>query len=87
MEKTQRAPYLVNCDTMKIRAINAYKVNVPFKFTWCHSKKDPRSTDNIVLEIVGADEALRGYGEGAPRPYITGNPRQRHRWRKALVST
>jgi muconate cycloisomerase len=57
---------------MKISAINAYKVVLPFKFTFSHSQKDARSVDNIVVEILTYEDGLRGYGEGGPRPYVTG---------------
>ncbi|MBW2173287.1 MAG: hypothetical protein JRF64_01320 [Deltaproteobacteria bacterium] len=57
---------------MNIRAINAYKVTLPFKFTFSHSQKDARSVDNIVVEILTHEEGVRGYGEGGPRPYVTG---------------
>lgn len=57
---------------MKISAINVYKVILPFKATFSHSQKDARSADNIVVEIVTNENGLRGYGEGAPRPYVTG---------------
>jgi muconate cycloisomerase len=57
---------------MKISAINAYKITLPFKGTFSHSQKDARSVDNIVVEILTYEQELRGYGEGGPRPYVTG---------------
>ncbi|NVL90566.1 MAG: hypothetical protein HWN69_06150 [Desulfobacterales bacterium] len=57
---------------MKIKAINVYKVNLPFKFTFSHSQKNARSVDNIVVEILTYEQGLVGYGEGGPRPYVTG---------------
>jgi muconate cycloisomerase len=61
---------------MKISAINAYKVTLPFKAAFSHSQKDARSVDNIVVEIVTHKNGLRGYGEGAPRPYVTGETQE-----------
>ena len=57
---------------MKIRTINAHKVTLPFKATFSHSQKNATSVDNIVVEVVTYENGLRGYGEGAPRPYVTG---------------
>jgi muconate cycloisomerase len=57
---------------MNIRTINAYKVTLPFKATFSHSQKNATSVDNIVVEVVTYENGLRGYGEGAPRPYVTG---------------
>jgi len=57
---------------MKISAINVYKVALPFQLTFSHSQKDARSVDNIVVEILAYEQGLRGYGEGGPRPYVTG---------------
>ncbi len=57
---------------MKISAINVYKVNLPFKLTFAHSQKEARSADNIVVEILTHEGGHVGYGEGGPRPYVTG---------------
>ncbi|MBW2566128.1 MAG: hypothetical protein JRE24_04415 [Deltaproteobacteria bacterium] len=61
---------------MKISAINAYKITLPFKGTFSHSQKDARSVDNIVVEILTYEQELRGYGEGGPRPYVTGETQE-----------
>ena len=61
---------------MKISAINVYKVNLPFKLTFSHSQKNARSVDNIVVEIFVHEEGLRGYGEGGPRLYVTGETQE-----------
>jgi muconate cycloisomerase len=57
---------------MKISSVNVYKITLPFQFTFSHSQKDARSVDNIVVEILTHSQGLRGYGEGGPRPYVTG---------------
>jgi L-alanine-DL-glutamate epimerase-like enolase superfamily enzyme len=57
---------------MKIDAINIYKVALPFKFSFSHARKTAESVDNIVVELIGPEQKLRGYGEGGPRPYVTG---------------
>ncbi len=61
---------------MKIKAINVYKVNLPFKFIFSHSQKDARAADNIVVEILAYEQGLAGYGEGGPRPYVTGETQE-----------
>jgi len=57
---------------MKISSINVHKVTLPFRFTFSHSQKDAQSVDNIVVEILTDERGLTGYGEGGPRPYVTG---------------
>lgn len=57
---------------MKISAINAYKVHLPFKLPFSHSQKNATSVDNVVVEIITSEPELTGYGEGGPRPYVTG---------------
>lgn len=57
---------------MKIGIINVYKVTLPFKATFSHAQKDATSVDNVVVEILTDDGGLAGYGEGGPRPYVTG---------------
>jgi muconate cycloisomerase len=57
---------------MLISAINVYELTLPFKFPLSHSQKNATSADNIVVEIVTDENGLKGYGEGAPRPYVTG---------------
>ena len=61
---------------MNISAVNVYKVNLPFKFTFSHSQKDARAADNIVVEILAYERGLKGYGEGGPRPYVTGETQE-----------
>lgn len=56
---------------MEIDCVNVYKLHLPFKFTASHSQKDATSVDNIVVEILASHNGLKGYGEGAPRPYVT----------------
>jgi muconate cycloisomerase len=61
---------------MKIRAINAYKITLRFKATFSHSQKNATSVDNIVVEILTYEQELRGYGEGGPRSYVTGETQE-----------
>ena len=57
---------------MKITAVNIYRVNIPFKMAFTISQRKAKSADNIIVELLSDKPNLRGYGEGAPRPYVTG---------------
>jgi muconate cycloisomerase len=57
---------------MKLSAINIYKLLLPFKFPLAHSRKNATAVDNIIVEVVANENGLSGYGEGAPRHYVTG---------------
>lgn len=57
---------------MKISAINVYKLTLPFKFAVSHAQKNAKSVNNIVVEILTDEYEPCGYGEGGPRPYVTG---------------
>ena len=56
---------------MKIIKINLFKCNTPFKFSF-HSPHIRRiKADSIVVELQFNND-ISGYGESAPRPYVTG---------------
>jgi len=57
---------------MRIEAIYLHPVRLPFVGDFSHSLKKGRSAVNIVVEVVADGGTLRGYGEGAPRSYVTG---------------
>ena len=57
---------------MEISKINAYKVSLPFLGEFSHSRKKGYFSSNIVIEVVANGGEIRGYGEGAPRSYVTG---------------
>jgi L-Ala-D/L-Glu epimerase len=60
---------------MKIDSIKIYSIALPFLMNFPHSlKMGPSSAkaNNIVVEIVADSEMIKGYGEGAPRDYVTG---------------
>ena len=62
---------------MRIEEIVIRKIRLPFLKEFCHSLKKGLYADNIVVEIIaeGGGE-FRGFGEGAPRPYVTGESLQ-----------
>jgi muconate cycloisomerase len=57
---------------MRIEEIIIRKIRLPFLKEFCHSLKKGLFADNIVVEIVAEGGEFRGFGECAPRPYVTG---------------
>jgi len=57
---------------MQIAKINIYHVQMPLKVDFPHSQNKGSSVRNVVVEIVAEKGKVRGYGEGAPRSYVTG---------------
>ena len=56
---------------MKIIKLNIFQCNTPFRFSF-HSPHTIRiKSDSIVVELQ-FDNDILGYGESAPRPYVTG---------------
>ncbi|MCX5844583.1 MAG: hypothetical protein NT022_12720 [Deltaproteobacteria bacterium] len=56
---------------MKIIKINLYKFNTPFKYAFHSSHFHRLRADSIVVEVQ-FNNGISGYGESAPRPYVTG---------------
>ncbi len=57
---------------MKIEKISVYTVSLPFAFDFSHAQRKRTSTKNVVVEITAEGGAVFGFGEGAPRSYVTG---------------
>lgn len=57
--------------TMKVESIVLYDVGIPFTFSIDHNLKKRKTSQSLVLAIYTVD-GLVGYGECAPRPYVTG---------------
>jgi L-alanine-DL-glutamate epimerase-like enolase superfamily enzyme len=57
---------------IKIEKVNVYHVSIPFSGEFSHSRKKGFSAENTVVEVIVDHERIRGYGEGAPRDYVTG---------------
>jgi len=57
---------------MQIEKIKIYRVVLPFAINFSHSLRNRSSVKNIVVEVIAEHGTIRGYGEGAPRPYVTG---------------
>ena len=61
---------------MKIEKINIYKILLPFLGEFSHSLRKRTSVGNIVVEISAGHGEQKGYGEGAPRSYVTGESQE-----------
>jgi muconate cycloisomerase len=57
---------------MIIERINIHPIFLPFLKDFSHALNKGAFARNVVVEIVAERGALRGYGECAPRPYVTG---------------
>jgi L-alanine-DL-glutamate epimerase-like enolase superfamily enzyme len=61
---------------MKINTINIYKVSLPFRGDFSISRKKEPSANNIVVEVIVEQEEIKGYGEGAPVKFVTGETQE-----------
>ena len=57
---------------MQITKVKIYPVQLPFSADFSHSLRKRSWVKNIVVEIVAEKGNVSGYGEGAPRSYVTG---------------
>ena len=57
---------------MEITQVKIYPVQLPFSADFSHSLRKRSRVKNIVVEVVAERDTLSGYGEGAPRSYVTG---------------
>jgi L-Ala-D/L-Glu epimerase len=56
---------------MKIISGKIYPLRIPFVEAFAHSTKERKFSDSFVVRLV-ADDGTEGFGEGAARPYVTG---------------
>ena len=61
---------------MHIEQINIYPVRLPFTAEFSHSLKKSLSAGNVIVEVIAENGHIRGYGEAAPREYVTGESQQ-----------
>jgi len=61
---------------MKINKVDIYKISLPFTGDFSHSRKKGSSANNIIVEVFANQGKVRGYGEGAPRQYVTGESQE-----------
>lgn len=60
---------------MKINSACIYPLNIPFVESFRHSLHERNSSDSIVVKVT-TKCGISGYGEGVPRPYVTGETRK-----------
>ena len=56
---------------MRPRILTAYHVRIPLKHAVRHASHSRRETDSLVVRCK-LDNGMIGWGEGLPRPYVTG---------------
>jgi L-Ala-D/L-Glu epimerase len=59
---------------MKLDAVRAYSLEIPFKTTFRHASADRATTQTLWVEASANGHV--GYGEGCPREYVTGESLQ-----------
>jgi L-alanine-DL-glutamate epimerase-like enolase superfamily enzyme len=62
---------------MLIEQLNVHKISLPFSGDFSHSRKKGSSANNIIVEVIANHGETKGYGEGAPRRYVTGESYRR----------
>jgi L-alanine-DL-glutamate epimerase-like enolase superfamily enzyme len=61
---------------MRINEVKIYPILLPFLDDFSHSMRKRSSAKNIVVEVVADRGEWKGYGEGAPRSYVTGESQE-----------
>ncbi len=61
---------------MRIHEVKIYQITLPFLDEFSHSVRTRSSAKNIVVEVIADHGKIKGYGEGAPRSYVTGETQQ-----------
>lgn len=56
---------------MKIVSACIYALNIPFVESFSHSLSERNRSDSIIVKVT-TDSGVSGFGEGVPRPYVTG---------------
>jgi len=62
---------------VRIDRVNIYKISLPFTGDFSISRKKGSSANNIIVEIIADQGKIRGYGEGAPVKFVTGETQER----------
>lgn len=61
---------------MIINQIHIHRILLPFSNNFSHSRKEGRAAKNVIVEIIAEQGQIKGYGEGAPRQYVTGETQE-----------
>jgi len=60
---------------VKIASACIYALKIPFVDSFSHSLSERNHSDSIVVKVT-AESGISGFGEGVPRPYVTGETRE-----------
>ena len=61
---------------MIIDRVKAPKTSLPFSGAFSHSRSTKTAAENIVVEVIAENGKTTRYGEGAPRPGVTGESQE-----------
>jgi L-alanine-DL-glutamate epimerase-like enolase superfamily enzyme len=56
---------------MRIVSADIHALRIPFKIPFSHSLMSREFSDSIIVRLTG-ESGVSGFGEGMPRPYVTG---------------
>lgn len=56
---------------MKIKRLEIRELKIPFELSFAHASKTREETESVLVTAV-SESGKRGYGEGCPRSYVTG---------------
>jgi len=56
---------------MKIKSFSTFKVKIPMRFSFSHNLSKRFESESIIVRVED-EKGNCGYGEGAPRSYVTG---------------
>ena len=54
-----------------VAAVDIFALRIPFRQAFTHATSERDASDAVVVRVTGKDGS-RGYGEGLPRSYVTG---------------
>ena len=57
---------------MRIENITLYRITLPFQGNFAISRLDGRSSTRVVVEVIADQGEVKGYGEGLPIEFVTG---------------
>ena len=66
---------------MRIEKVNIYQLAMPCKGEFSISIRKGVQSRIVVVELIGEDQSLRGYGEGIPIKSVTGETPEKCRKR------
>ena len=61
---------------MQIEQIKVHQICLPFSINFSHALRKRSSAKNVIVEVIADHGEIKGYGEGAPRSYVTGESQE-----------